>query len=57
MLLGLESGDVADVTEYNSAVRMTWHGNLLAFVRRTDPQVPALLTADSEELGTVSLQV
>ena len=56
-LLGLESGDVADTTEYSSPIRSTYHGHMIAYVRRSNPTEPACLKVVSEELGTSEIQV
>ena len=56
-LLGLESGDVADTTEYSSGIRSTYRGHMIIYVRRDNPDEPARVKILSEDLGTKELLV
>lgn len=46
-LAGLESGNLADVTSYSNNSRATFHGRLLAFIRRTKAEA-ALCESDCQ---------
>lgn len=49
-LIGLESGDIADCTEYTAPMRHAFHGHLLIFCRR-DGEAPMTVTAEAEALA------
>lgn len=49
-LIGLESGDIADCTEYTAPMRHAFHGHLLIFCRR-DGEAPMTITAEAEALA------
>lgn len=46
-LIGLESGDIADCTEYTSPMRHAYHGRLLIFCRKSG-ESPMTVTAEAE---------
>ena len=48
-LLGLENGDLADVTEYTANYRRAYHGELIAYVQ-ADSDIPAVVTISGEML-------
>ncbi|WP_165444042.1 sugar-binding domain-containing protein [Lachnoclostridium sp. Marseille-P6806] len=56
-LLGLENGDIADVTDYTGPVRASFHGRLIAYVRRSSPQRPLHITARCDELAGAELVI
>ncbi len=55
-LLGLENGDLADVTEYTADYRRAYHGELMAYVQ-ADSDIPAVVTISGEMLKTLAITV
>lgn len=55
-LLGLENGDLADVTEYTANYRRAYHGELIAYVQ-ADSDIPAVVTISGEMLKTLAVTV
>ena len=55
-LLGLENGDLADVTEYTADYRRAYHGQLMAYVQ-ADSDIPAVVTISGEMLKTLAITV
>lgn len=55
-LLGLESGDIADCTEYLSPMRRAYHGRLLIFCRRKGTD-PVTVTAEAEALAPANITI
>lgn len=55
-LLGLENGDLADVTEYTANYRRAYHGQLMAYVQ-ADSDIPAVVTISGEMLKTLAITV
>lgn len=55
-LLGLESGDIADCTEYTSPLRHAYHGRLLIFCRK-DGAAPMTVTAEAEALASARVVI
>lgn len=55
-LLGLENGDLADVTEYTADYRRAYHGQLMAYVQ-ADSDIPAVVTVSGEMLKTLAITV
>lgn len=49
-LLGLENGDLADVTDYSRACRRAYHGHLMIYARPEDLSKQTLITAAGENL-------
>jgi hypothetical protein len=55
-VLGLENGDLADVTEYTANYRRAYHGELIAYVQ-ADSDIPAVVTISGEMLKTLAVTV
>ena len=55
-LLGLENGDLADVTEYTANYRRAYHGELIVYVQ-ADSDIPAVVTISGEMLKTLAVTV
>ena len=54
-LLGLESGDLCDDTDYTSDVRSSCRGHLIVFVRRDRPDRPVTVRAECDELAAARI--
>lgn len=54
-LLGLESGDLCDDTDYTSDVRSSCRGHLIVFVRRDRPDRPVTVSAECDELAAARI--
>jgi hypothetical protein len=54
-LLGLENGDLSDVTEYTSSCRNTYMGHLIIYAVPDDPAKETIITAWGENLKTASI--
>ena len=54
-LLGLESGDLCDDTDYTSDVRSSCRGHLIVFVRRNRPDRPVTVSAECDELAAARI--
>ncbi len=49
-LLGLENGDLADVTDYSAPCRRAYHGRLMIYVKPEDSSKETLVTVSGENL-------
>ncbi len=54
-LLGLENGDLADVTDYRSHSRRAYRGQLLIYAAPTDPETALTVTVTGEALKPARL--
>lgn len=54
-LLGLESGDLRDDTDYTSDVRISYKGHLIVFVRKDHPDRPITVSAECDELAAARI--
>lgn len=54
-LLGLESGDLRDDTDYTSDVRSSHTGHLIVFVRKDHPDRPITVSAECDELAAARI--
>lgn len=52
-LLGLENGDLADVTDYSAAYRRAYRGQLLVYVLTEDKNEAPLLTVTADHMGSL----
>jgi len=50
-IVGIDNGDLSDVTDYTSRERMTYEGNLIVYIRRRGSS-PIILSATSQFLKT-----
>lgn len=56
-LLGLENGDLADVTDYTASYRRACQGKLLIYVRPDTCRKPVTVTVSGENLRTTLLHI
>lgn len=56
-LLGIENGDLADITEYSSAYRRAYHGKLLIFIRSTKNPGDSYVTVTGEGIKAEVLHI
>lgn len=56
-LLGLENGDLSDITSYTAPYRRTKEGRLLIYVRKQDMTLPAKILVSGENLKTEELLI
>ncbi len=49
-LLGLENGDLADVTDYSAAWRRAYHGRLMIYIKPEDSSKQTMVTVKGENL-------
>lgn len=54
-LVGMESGDIADCTEYTSPRRRAYHGRLILYIRPLGG--PVTVTVEGESLASASLTI
>lgn len=55
-LIGLENGDLADVTDYTSPQRRAYKGQLLAYVQADDPQLPCTVKITADGMVPCTIQ-
>lgn len=55
ILLGLENGDLADVTSYTETYRRAYEGRLLIYVKKENPNLPAKITVRHANLKTETI--
>lgn len=56
-LIGLENGNIADCTEYTSYTRNSYHGHLIAYIRKADLTKPTKIIALSESLHSAEIML
>ena len=52
-LLGLENGDLADVTDYSAAYRRAYRGQLLVYVLTEEKNEAPLLTVTADHMASL----
>ena len=55
-LIGLENGDLSDVTDYTSHQRRAYKGQLLAYIRAASPQTPCTVTVTAEGMVPCTIE-
>ena len=55
-LIGLENGDLSDVTNYTSHQRRAYKGQLLAYIRAASPQTPCTVTVTAEGMVPCTIE-
>ena len=54
-LIGLENGDLADVTDYTSTSRRTYHGQLLIYAKSLDPSKKMTIQVQGEQIKKANI--
>lgn len=55
ILLGLENGDLADVTSYTETYRRAYKGQLLIYVKKENPSLPAKIKVESPQIKSETI--
>ena len=56
-ILGLENGDLADVTDYYAAFRRVYHGRLLIYVNYIDEEKEMTITVSGDAEANIKTAV
>lgn len=56
-LMGIENGDLADVTDYSASYRRAYEGRLLIYVKKLTPDAPLVINVKGRNLKSASISV
>lgn len=56
-ILGLENGDLTDVTDYSAAFRRAYHGRLLIYVNHIDEEKEMTVTVSGDAEANIKTAV